>query len=227
VLSRRSLLAAAGTLTLVHGAVPAFADSAVAAPVLPFPPLKPLSFRILRNGSHVGMHNVTFAGAQADALTITTDVDIAIRIAFITVFRYTHNDVEKWAGGQFVSMDAKTDYNGEAAFANAHRENGGIVVQGSKAARYTAPPNALPASHWNSAELRNPMVNPENGMLLNPKILDEGHSNVALASGTDITATKFAWRGKDSLDLWYEPDGRWAALSAHMKDGSTLNYERV
>ena len=226
MISRRFLLAAAGSLALVDGLGPQLAYAAT-PPALPFPPLQPLSFRIMRKGAQIGTHAITFAGSQADALTATIDVDIAVRFAFITVFRYTHNNVEKWAGGQFMSMDAKTDYNGEAAYASVLRGKDGLAVEGSKAPHYIAPSNALAATHWNSAELRGPMINPENGMLLDPKIADEGHCNVALASGASVPATKFAWRGKDNLDLWYEPNGQWASLNAQAKDGSTLSYERV
>jgi hypothetical protein len=228
MICRRSLLAGAGSAILASALAPSIVRAAVApAPQLPFPPIQNLSFRILRKGSQIGTHDISFTGSQADALTAKIDVDIAVRFAFITMFRYTHHNVEKWSGGQFASMDAKTDYNGEPCYATVIRDNGVLNVEGSKAARYVAPSNALAATHWNSAELRGPMINPENGMLLSPKIACEGRSAVALASGATVPATKFTWRGQDSLDLWYQPDGAWTALTAQTSDGTTLTYERV
>ena len=231
MISRRSVLAFVPAFVVADGLAPSFVNTAFAStapiPPLPFPPLKPLSFRIMREGSQIGTHAIAFTGSPSDVFTATIDVDIAVRFAFITVFRYRHNNVEKWAGGQLSSMDAKTDYNGEPAYAYIRRENDGLAVEGSKAPRYIAPPNALAATHWNSAELRGLMINPENGMLLNPKIACDGRSTVALASGTSVPATKFSWRGEDSLNLWYQPDGEWAALTAQAGDGSTLTYERI
>jgi hypothetical protein len=227
MISRRYLLASAGAAVMAGAVAPSLVRAAVPVQPIPFPPLEPLSFRILRKDSHIGMHNISFTGTSTQALTATIDVDIAVKFAFITVFRYSHHNVEKWSGGQFASMDAKTDYNGEPAFATVRRDNGVLIVEGSKAPHYAAPPTALAATHWNGAELRGPMINPENGMLLMPKIACEGRCTVALASGAAVPATKFTWRGEDALDLWYGPDGVWTALAAQAGDGSTLTYERV
>jgi hypothetical protein len=221
MLCRRQFIA----VTAAFAAAPcAFAATQDA---LPFPPLKPLSFRVLRKGSEIGTHAITFSGTPQTNFTATVDVQLRVRIAFIPVFHYTHHTVERWENGRFVSLESKTDYDGEPAFATAKTENGQLIVEGSKAPRYTAPPGALPATHWNSAELKSAMINPENGLLLTPKITDMGSDPALLASGSKIPATRFAWRGKDVLDLWYQPDGVWAALSAVAKDGSTLMYERI
>ena len=228
MISRRSLLASAGSFAAASVFVPSVVRAAVAlTPTLPFPPLQPLSFRIMRKGSQIGTHSIAFTGTPENTLTATIDVSIVVRFAYIPVFRYSHRNVERWVDGQLSSMDAKTDYNGEAAYAYVRRDSNGLSVEGSKAPKYTAPSNALAATHWNSAELRGPMINPENGMLLNPKIACEGRGTVALASGVAVAATKFLWRGQDSLDLWYQPNGQWASLSAQGSDGSTLTYERV
>jgi hypothetical protein len=225
MLSRRSVLAGAGAIAVAGALGPSVVRAAT--PVVPFPPIEPLSFRILRKGSHIGTHAISFAGTSTDALMANIDVDIAVRIAFIPVFRYNLHVAEKWAAGQFVSVDAKADYNGEPGFCTVRRDSGALNVEGSKVAPYAAPPDALAATHWNSAELRGPMINPENGMLLTPKIACEGRQTVALASGVSVPATKFTWRGRDTLDLWYQPDGAWTALTAQTGDGSTLIYERV
>ncbi len=47
-----------------------------------------------------------------------------------------------------------------------------LIVEGSKAPRYSVAGNLLAATHWNKAELRAPMINPENGELLRPAISD-------------------------------------------------------
>jgi hypothetical protein len=64
-------------------------------------------------------------------------------------------------------------------------------------------------------------------LLLRPLISDAGMEHVATASGASVAARHFIWRGAEALDLWYEPDGTWAALTAVAKDGSKLVYERL
>jgi hypothetical protein len=180
----------------------------------------------MRDGTRIGTHALTFQ-KSGDGLNVRIDVEIAVYFGPIRLFHYNHKNLERWRGGQLESMDAATDYDGTPAFAILRRENGQIVAQGSKAARYDAPANVLAATHWNKAELSVPMVNPENGVLLRPAISDAGVDNVALASGAKVPAQHYAWRGADTLDLWYAADSSWTALTAVTKDGTRLLYERL
>ncbi len=216
LLSRRHMLLTAGAVCC---AGPALAYTA--------PSTDAMSFRVMRNGSRIGTHNLRFR-PLIDGLAVNVEVLLAVYFGPIRMFHYTHNTVERWRGGQFQSLDSKTDYDGEPAYATVRREAGGLVVEGSKTARYTAPADALPATHWNSAELAGPMINPENGELLKPRITDKGLCSVALASGANIAARQYDWRGgKTDLDLWYDQKGAWAALTAAASDGSQLVYERL
>lgn len=92
---------------------------------------------------------------------------------------------------------------------------------------YTAPGGTLAATHWNEAELKGPMINPENGEMLHPAISNLGMEKVALASGATIPAREYSWRGKDTLDIWYDGQNDWAGLKAVVKDGSELVYQRT
>ena len=51
--------------------------------------------------------------------------------------------------------------------------------------------------------------------------------DVVLASGEKVPAQHYAWRGTDTLDLWYGSDGTWTGLTALTKDGTRLVYERL
>jgi membrane-bound inhibitor of C-type lysozyme len=190
---------------------------------LPVPSSDTLAFRIMRNGARIGTHSLSFQ-KSGEALNVHVEVEIAVYFGPIRLFHYNHKNLERWRGGQLESMDAATDYDGTPAFATLRREREQIVAEGSKAARYT---NALAATHWNKTELSVPMINPENGTLLRPVIANLGIDNVALASGANVAAQHYTWRGADMLDLWYGPDGSWTALTAVTKDGTRLVYERL
>jgi hypothetical protein len=216
MLSRRNFIYASG---LAICAAPALAALAV-------PSSKKLAFRILRKGSGIGTHALTFA-QSGDALTVTVDVAMAVYFGPIRLFHYNHHAVEQWAGDMFTSLDSKTDYDGEPAFCTVRRDSDKLTVEGSNAPKYTAPGTTLAATHWNKAELQGPMINPENGMMLRPKIADLGMGQVALASGAEIPAHRYSWHGTHSLDLWYDAQNDWAGLKAVVKDGSELIYERL
>jgi len=193
---------------------------------LPVPAANTLAFRIMRDGTRIGTHALTFQ-KSVDALTVHVEVEISVYLGPIRLFHYNHKNVECWRAGRLESMDAATDYDGTPAFATLRREKSEIVAEGSSAARYTAPANVLAATHWNKAELGVPLVNPENGMLLRPIISNVGTDSVPLASGAIVPAQHFAWRDAETLDLWYGADGSWTALTAVTKTGTRLVYERL
>lgn len=216
MLTRRVLLC---TPALAFCAGPAFAS-------LPVPSKKALSFRIMRNGSDIGTHKLDFS-QDGDALTVTVNVRMSVGIGPVRFFHYRHHTVELWNGDVFTNLDSKTDYDGTPAFCTVRRTGNELTVEGSKTQRYTAPGSTLAATHWNEAELKGPMINPENGEMMQPKISNLGNEQIAVASGAMIPAQHYSWRGKDTLDLWYDADNDWAGLKATVKDGSELIYERM
>lgn len=216
-MTRRELIGTAGAISLLP---------TLARAELPVPADNTLSFRVMRKGSRIGTHTLTFS-RNGDDLAIDIAVTMAVYLGPIRMFHYNHHNIEKWKGDTFVSMDAKTDYDGDPAWCTVRRDNTGLVVEGSKAARYVAPLNALAATHWNKAELQGPMINPENGTALHPAISDVGARSVTLASGASEPAHQYAWRGKDSLDLWYDTKGDWTALKAVTPSGEVITYEKL
>jgi hypothetical protein len=189
-------------------------------------PLRSLSFRIMRKGSRIGTHALDFSGT-ADSPTVDIAVEMVVSLGPIRLFHYNHRDTERWTNWRFDSLVAKTDYDGEPAWCSAHRDGDQIFVEGSKCARYQAPADTLPATHWNKAELDGPMINPENGILLRPAVSNLGNAAVALASGQQVSATHYRWQDKDKIDLWYDSDNAWTALRAVTRTGEILTYEKL
>src|SRR6185503_233402 len=93
--------------------------AAVAVPVLaPFAALgvdpaarRDLRFRALRGGASIGEHRVTFR-SDGDRLTVATRVDIAVKVLFITAFRFKHDAEEVWQADRLVSVKSTTNDNG-------------------------------------------------------------------------------------------------------------------
>jgi hypothetical protein len=215
MISRRQLVAASPLLLL-----PSAAWSAA------IPSSKALSFRITRKGSDIGSHALSFTGDPGGDFTATAEVQVAVRVLGLRLFHYTHHMVETWSGGRFVSLDATTDDDGDKAFATVRRSGDGLSVDGSSG-KHTAPGNTLPATHWNIAEMKSPMLNPENGRMIHATIGGPTSDTVPTVSGKSIAASHYTWRGDSTLDLYYAADSTWAGLTAQAKDGSQLVYTRV
>lgn len=183
-----------------------------------------LVFRVLRNDGQIGTHRLTFAPTE-DGLKVLVATDIKVGIGPITVYRYTHRAEERWQAGTFVSLDAETNDNGSIARTTVRRDAEWVDVQGQKAARYQAPLNALPLTHWNRAMLDGPMISAQTGELLRPIVTRVGPGQVETAAGR-VEAEHVTMRGDPELDTWYDTKSTWLGLRLTARDGSTIRYER-
>jgi hypothetical protein len=204
---------------LLGGAGIATAGAAAAVP-------EPLAFRLLRHGTDIGRHQVSFA-TKGDALTVTVTVDALVTLMSIPIVRYTHRAQEIWQGGRLVSLHATTDKNGSKGWADARRVGGHLLVAGSKTPRYLAPDNAIGTSYWNKRMLDGPMISLEDGVLLHPAIAVRPPEPIKLASGALIPAAHYNLSGAFNVDVWYDHTDTWAGLAFSVADGSTVHYERL
>lgn len=202
------------------------ATSGIPFPGIPFPGIPPsgrLLFTALRNGSRLGTHSVSFARGT-DALVVEIAVDYAVKLGFVTVFRYTLRGRETWVGGMLASATADTDNNGTPDFMRARRDGDALLVEGSRTKPYRSPPGALVASHWNQGQLQVPLVNPQDGGLIRFTAEPRGSAKVADSSGKRHDAARFHLAGSAPLDLWYGADGVWRSLQATVADKSVITY---
>jgi hypothetical protein len=215
VIDRRELFMAGGALALV----PAAARAA-----LPIPPGNRLGFDILRKGSKLGTHMLSFHAA-GDLLTVEILVEIIFKIGPITLYHYTHRATERWQGDQVIGIEAHTDDNGTKSQVVARRDEPGFAVEGPKSGRYVAPPNAMPATHWNRRELEGPWINTQDGRLMRPHVASLGIDNAPTTAGGNLPARHFKLTGDVQMDMWYDDRLGWAGLSFVM-GGAPIQYLR-
>jgi hypothetical protein len=220
VMGRRALLSATAGLTGVGMA----AKRLFAA--LPVPPGNTLAFRLIRRGSDIGRHTLTFE-PRGNALTVRVTVDALVTLVSIPIVRYTHRAVETWQDGKLVGLTGETDKNGQNEWVKAERGGEGLVVTGSKTQRYVPPDPIGVSSYWNKRLLDGPMISLEDGVLLRPKVTPRPPEAVPLASGGSVPADRYNLSGSFNVDLWYDRAGIWASMAFSVADGSTVQYERL
>lgn len=199
-------------------------SAAVAGAETGIPASGRLAFVARRNGAVLGSHVLRFARAEG-RLTVDIAVDYSVKVGFVRVFRYRLRAREVWVDGQTAEITAETDNNGRAERMRAVREDGVLMVEGTRAARYAAPEGALLCAHWNIAQLGRPLINPQDGTLLRFAVHDRGAARVTDAQGRLCAARRWALEGRNALDLWYDAAGIWLALQAKAEDGSTITYQ--
>ncbi len=192
---------------------------------LPVPSGDRLDFSIIRKGDKIGEHTLTFT-RTGNVLTVAVAVDIVVGFGPIAFFRYKHRATEQWLDGTVVSVEAETNDDGTPRRMSGHRNQSGLVVEGSKAARYVAPAQSLPGTHWNRAMLNAPFINTEDGRLMSPTVTPAGSVRVP-EGGRSVMAQRFQLRGDADLDTFYDPTPSWAGLRFTARDGSEIVYLRL
>jgi hypothetical protein len=191
---------------------------------LPVPAGNRLGFDIIRNGSKLGTHVLTFEPA-GNGLTVRVAVQLAYTIAGVTLYRYIHRATETWEADQVVGISSETNDDGTHYQVSGRREGNGLVVQGSMAPCYVAPAAALPATHWNRRELDGPWINTQDGRLMRPKVARQGIETIPTAGAGPLRAQHYALSGDVHLDMFYNDRLGWVGLS-FVKRGAAVRYER-
>jgi Family of unknown function (DUF6134) len=193
---------------------------------LPVPASRSMAFRLIRHGSAIGTHTLDFS-IEGNTLTVRIAVDVVYMFGPIPLVRYTHRNIEVWQGGILASLDAQTNKNGNLLHMSGHRTPAGLQVEGTNAARYIAPEDAMPTTYWNARMLQAPMIGTQDGMLVHPRVTEKPIEPVRLASGAEAAARCYNLSGDLDLDLWYSPDRSWMSMRFGIADGSVITYERL
>jgi len=182
--------------------------SATAAP-------RTLEFDVLRDGAPIGTHRVTIAHDGGDTRA-TIEIDMAVRLAFVTIYRYTHRSTELWRDERLVSLDARTDDNGTRTHVTARATDAGLAIDGS-GGTYIAPADTVPTSYWNREKvMRSPLLDTQSGKLIDVS---------AMALAADANGTRYRLAGDLEADLVYGPGGDWTGLSFAAR-GARIDYVR-
>lgn len=182
-----------------------------------------IEFQVRRNGTPVGSHTVRFA-RDGGRLRTETRFEIAVNVLFITAYRYVYESKATWRDGCLLSLDAKTDENGDETVVRVSRDGDRLTISGPSGVSSVAA-SKLPTEHWDAAVLgRNAVINTITGRLSAVDIKQIGTEQVRGASGETISARHFAYTGDLRNEVWYDDDGRWVKMRFSGNDGSTIEY---
>lgn len=179
------------------------------------------AFAVDRNGTQIGHHRLRFIRDGA-RLNVEIDIQLEVKLAFITLYRYRHSNRELWEDGQLLSFTSRTDDNGTPHQVRARRAGEVILVEGDQGP-VEAPGDAMPTTYWHRSFLDAPVwIDTQSGGLKRCQVTPKGTVRIA-AAGSSVAADRFAITGDLFLDLWYAQD-HWVKLEFAGSDGSIIDY---
>ncbi|TCH99957.1 hypothetical protein EJV46_04665 [Roseococcus sp. SYP-B2431] len=195
-------------------ATPALAQPAPA----PGPAGAGYRWRVMRNGTHIGSHEVSFSRRGADLLTLS-EVVVTPRVLGVVVYRFEHRYMEVTREGRFVSVASRQNRNGRIVDVQAEATPRGVAIRGSEGERML-PAEAVPLSWWEPQRFGGavPVFGTTTG-----RLMDLRWTREAIAGG----GTRWRCAGEVDAVLDFSADGRWTAYQVTGDDGSTVMYERA
>ena len=181
-----------------------------------------IDFTVLRKGKPFGRHMLTFDRDESGELTVTTDVDLRVKIGPITAFRYRLDSVENWVNGQLVGLNGTSNSDGRKGRVSAVQENGELAVESTKFDG-VLPLTTIPSSHWNRMQVyQDQMLSTETGEVLEIDVETIG-DDVIMVAGEPVEATHYRLKSDLTVDLWYDAQSRWVKLAFKVR-GQDIEY---
>jgi len=201
VIGRRVLFGLAG--------LPWLGQTALAAPA-------DIGFRVIRQGSEIGTHKVSFR-QEGDLLRARTEIRVQVRLAGITLYRFTQDTDEAWRGDRLVMLESRADRNGRPGNCSAVAVPDGLRLRGT-AGEALLPPTAAPLTWWRAATLLRdlPLFDVRDGLVVAPRLersVEGGEKRVRLIGG-------------EGAEIGYDARDAWISFATTGQDGSSVTYAR-
>lgn len=183
-------------------------------------------FSVLWAGKEVGMHRLVIEPGTSDGSgVITATIEIKVKVAFITAYRFNHQSREVWSGGTIESLEGVTDDDGEVINVKGKRGAAGFEIDGP-GGRLVVDPN-LPTSNaiWSANAVTWPeAIDVQYGALTGWALKTLGPEPIKVRSRT-LEAMRYEFTTPYNFgDIWY--DETETLVKFHMvKEGEEIDYE--
>lgn len=181
----------------------------------------PVTFTVIRKGEDIGTHSITF-DKKGDTLTVDIKTRIAVKVLFVTAYKFTFDGTETWKGGKLVALDDRSNDNGDKHVVNVAQKDGKLILTADGKVQEISP-DTIPGSWWNlKLTGRKELLDVLTGKM-QPVTLKKIGSEKVKAGGADVTADHYEVSGGLQRNLWYKPDGTLIRQTV-LKKGDVIEY---
>ncbi len=184
-----------------------------------------IRLNVIRKGSPIGTHVIRF-GQAGDTLKVTSQVDLRVKVAFITVYSYQQTAADDWENDVLVRTRIQTNDDGKETLVQAEARDGRLAVQGPAGSTATQLGAMTDISFWNQAISKGPaLVDSQTAELIKIQV-EGGAKERIMVRGQAVEALRFSMNGTKgrSGSVWYDDAGSLVKAVVTTR-GETLEYE--
>lgn len=184
-------------------------------------------FEVFRKGDSIGFHEVTFEPA-GDGFVARTHIELAVKVAFVTAYRYQQRSVDRWEGGVLAAIDSQTNDDGKDTWVKAARQGDRLVGEGSRGPIDQPVGIMTDLSWWNMGIMQLKWVLDAQNGGLNPLQVQGPNADSITISGRPMSTQRFRVEmgTKHNGQNWYDDQGLWVKTQFRTKR-EELEYQLV
>jgi hypothetical protein len=187
-----------------------------------------LRFDVLLDDQPIGQHvfRIKESGEQQ---VVQSEASFDVRVLFVPIYRYRHQNTEVWQGGCLTAIRSQTDSNGDRYELEGELAAGAFRLKTQDNLRRYDQACPMTFAYWNRDFLKQrQLINSQTGELLDVEVRPLTGDVVAIADW-QIPADGYRLLNADEgidIKVWYaKSDGRWLALSSVLENGRQMRYE--
>jgi hypothetical protein len=183
-------------------------------------------FEVLLDDKPIGFHQFNL-NTTGDTRELRGEAQFRVKLLGLTVYRYSHSNLELWEQECLQHIDASTNKNGKGLFVRGS-SNGKRLLLENTTGNSSVPGCVMTFAYWNPEILgQQRLLNAQTGEYLDVSVQHLGEKKLRTQDGT-VPALHYRISTEESdIDLWYTTDRDWLALSTTISGGRQLYYRRI
>ena len=177
----------------------------------PIPKDGEVKFDIIRKNKVIGIHEIKFIENNG-SLLVKTNINIEVKILFITAYKFEHQSTETWTKGNFIKIDAHTDFEDEREYFIKGNDENNLFLASGMDGKLELDENILPSNFWNINILKQKEIfDTQKGIMRNIEVQNLGYEEIKV-NEDNIKCNKYIFNASSSpkdkgpfpeYTLWY------------------------
>tara|TARA_B100001964_G_C14195590_1_gene583154 strand:+ start:470 stop:1147 length:678 start_codon:yes stop_codon:yes gene_type:complete len=180
----------------------------------PIPKNNKVTYDIWRKNRIIGEHEILFSENDG-ILNIETNIDIEVKIFFVSAYTFFHTSKEVWKNGKFIKIDGYSDFEDEREYFIKGEVKDDFLFASGMDGELKLDKNLIPSNFWNiDVMYQDEIFDTQKGIVRKLDVKEVGKELITI-NNEEINCTKFilnATRHPKDKDLfpeytlWYSED---------------------
>ena len=201
-------------LSVIHALFPVAANASVE---------QEWRFRVYLDDKPIGYHHFTISQA-GELVQMTTQARFDVEFLKISLFKYRHDNIERWSSQCLNSIASTTDENGTLFRVDGSVTKTGFLLS-SNAGNTTLPACISTFAYWDKSFLQHErLLNSQTGEYLEIDVAELGEQSLMVGDASVAVNRYRLTADKVDIEVWYSGNDQWLGLQSTTDKGRLIRY---